>query len=106
MPTRETPMAVLGLDLGATKLAGALFDGEGNIVERSVALLEDRGGDDVGGLIIERLSALKNQAAAQGLEIDAVGISVPGIANHDGGTVWAPNIAGWDQYPLRDLLAA
>ena len=29
-------MAVIGLDLGATKLTGALFDADGNILERAV----------------------------------------------------------------------
>jgi glucokinase len=31
-------------------------------------------------------------------------MSVPGIYHRDRGTVWAPNIAGWDDYPLLDEL--
>jgi glucokinase len=99
-------MAVIGLDLGATKLAGALFDRDGNILESAVALLEGRDGDEVGRLIVERVSALRGAAAARGMDVEAVGMSVPGIAHHEGGTVWAPNIAGWQRYPLRDLLRA
>ena len=31
----------------------------------------------------------------------ACGITVPGIYRANSGTVWAPNIPGWDDYPLR-----
>ena len=37
----------------------------------------------------------------KGQPIRAVGVSVPGIAHAEEGTVWAPNIPGWDCYPLR-----
>jgi glucokinase len=99
-------MAVIGLDLGATKLAGALFGRDGTVLERAGGLLEDRGGDEVGRLIVERVSALQSAAAARRIEVEAVGVSVPGIVHHEEGTVWAPNIAGWERYPLRDVLRA
>jgi len=97
-------MAVIGLDLGATKLAGALFGGDGSILERAVHLLDGRDGDEVGRLIVERVAALSRVATARGMEVEAVGVSVPGIVHHEDGTVWAPNIAGWERYSLRDML--
>jgi glucokinase len=99
-------MAVIGLDLGATKLAGALFDRDGTILDRAVAPLEGREGDEVGRLIVERMSALRSAAAARAVELEAVGVSVPGIVHQQDGSVWAPNIAGWERYPLRDVLRA
>jgi glucokinase len=99
-------VAVIGLDLGATKLAGALFGPDGTVVQRAATLIEGREGDEVGRLIVNQLSALRSEAAARTMEVAAVGVSVPGIAHHDDGTVWAPNIAGWQRYPLRDLLHA
>lgn len=36
----------------------------------------------------------------QGKDICSTGISVPGIFNPEQGTVWAPNIDGWDNFPL------
>jgi glucokinase len=95
---------VIGLDLGATKLASGLFDRDGSLIERAGALLGGRGGDEVGRLIIEQASALRAAAAARGMEVLAVGASVPGIADHEAGTVWAPNIPGWERFPLRDVL--
>jgi glucokinase len=103
---REVRMPVIGLDLGATKLAGALFDRDGNILERDGALLERRAGDEVGRLIVDRVSALRGAAAARGMDVEAVGVSVPGIVHREGGTVWAPNIDGWENYPLRNALRA
>jgi glucokinase len=98
-------MAVIGLDLGATKLAGALFGTDGSALGRVNALLAGRAGDGVGRLMAEQLRTLQAVAEARAEAVEAVGVSVPGIAHHDGGTVWAPNIRGWEQYPLRDLLA-
>jgi glucokinase len=99
-------MAVIGLDLGATKLAGALFDGAGNVLDRTMTMLDGREGDDVAGLIVQEARALREKATARRLRLDALGIAVPGIVHHEDGTVWVPNIPGWDRYPLRDVLLA
>jgi len=99
-------MAVIGIDLGATKLAGALFGTGGAIRKRASELLEGRAGDAVGRLIVEQLRGLRAAAQARRQVVEAVGVSVPGIADHEGGSVWAPNIEGWERYPLRDVLAA
>jgi predicted NBD/HSP70 family sugar kinase len=44
-------MAVIGLDLGGTKLAGAIFQPDGNTINKIVLPLEKRGGNEVGDLI-------------------------------------------------------
>ncbi len=46
------------------------------------------------------------RATAAGVEITAVGICVPGISYAKTGRVWAPNIPGWEDYPLRDDIKA
>jgi glucokinase len=97
-------VAVIGLDLGATKLAGAVFDANGNLVERAHALLERRQGDQVGQLIAQQVSTLRDKAAARGWDVKAVAAAVPGLAHPETGTVWAPNIDGWEDYPLREVL--
>jgi glucokinase len=99
-------MAVIGLDLGATKLAGALFDRDGGILERSALLLDGRDGDDVARLMVRQARALRDAGAARRMGVEALGVSVPGIVHHDDGTVWAPNIPGWERYPLRDAFSA
>ncbi|MGB2869862.1 MAG: ROK family protein [Bacteroidota bacterium] len=99
-------MAVIGLDLGGTKLAGALFDATGNLLARRVEPLAKRQGHEVGALLIDMFRELRAFAQTKKLEVTGVGAAVPGIASAHTGKVWAPNIPGWEDYPLRDELKA
>jgi glucokinase len=99
-------MSVIALDLGGTKLAAAVFSAEGKIVRREMALLEKREGREVGALIVSTTKALRDAAEAGGHSVNAVGVCVPGIAHAKNGRVWAPNIPGWDDYPLHEELTA
>ena len=92
-------MVFIGADLGGTKLAVAAFDGEGEMIAREVTPLADRKGAAVGSLIAESVQKLITQHKS-----DSVGVCVPGIYRAEAGTVWAPNIEGWDDYPLLEEL--
>ena len=94
-------MAVLGIDLGATKISAAVFNASGDILERQYALLDGRGGDAAGLLVSEVIGKL-----AKDHEISGAGICVPGIVYSKKGTVWCPNIPGWDNYPLAGVLSS
>jgi glucokinase len=93
-------MAVIALDLGGTKLAAALFDPAGTVIHKNVGLLEQRQGKEVGALIVDMTERVQHAAKASGARVDAVGICVPGISYSKSGRVWAPNIPGWEDYPL------
>ena len=93
-------MSLLGIDLGGTKLALAIISSEGRILARDVAGLHGRRGPDVGRLITAKVAEILGRSEAEGLKVESVGISVPGISHSSTGTVWAPNIEGWDDYPL------
>lgn len=95
-------MALLGCDLGGTKVAAALVLDDGTIIARREQLLGGRSGTDVAALLVTQLLDLTAEAERRSYPVTGVGISVPGIARHRTGTVWAPNIRGWDDYPLRD----
>jgi glucokinase len=99
--------AVIGLDLGGTKLAGAIFAPNGKILRKSVVPLAGRQGRAVGELIRRELDNLLSAARAKRVSVSAIGVSVPGISHAKTGKVWAPNIPGWEDYPLRrEILAA
>lgn len=98
--------AVIALDLGGTKLAAALVDGDGAAYDRRVTPLDGRRGRAVGSLIIDEVRRLLAAAYASNRTVTAVGASVPGIAHLQTGRVWAPNIPDWDDYPLRDEIIA
>jgi glucokinase len=93
-------MSLLGIDLGGTKLALAIFDENGTIIFKDSFSLENRGGSQVGKFITEKTCKFMRYSELQGSKIKSIGISVPGISNIKTGTVWAPNISDWTEYPL------
>lgn len=99
-------MAVIGIDLGGTKLAGAVFDAQGRILCRRVSALKNRKGAAVGELLRKNLFNLLHYAAGKKINVEAIGICAPGIAHAKTGRVWAPNIPGWEDYPLRDEIVS
>jgi glucokinase len=99
-------MAVIGLDLGGSKLAAALFSPAGEPLHRQTVELAGRGGSAVGELIVAQATRLQEAAAAAGGAAHAMGVAVPGIYRAGSGTVWAPNIPGWDDFPLVAELEA
>jgi glucokinase len=100
------PPTVIGIDLGGTKVASALFDGEGNILLREHLYLEGRGGKEAGRLILEVIRRIMEKAEKRRLPVAAAGIGVPGIYYGRTGTVWAPNIPGWEAFPLREEITS
>jgi glucokinase len=97
-------MPVIAIDLGATKAAFAIATEDGATMEESVRMIQGLAGSAVAAVIVdEAMALLQRQAAREG--IGAVGICIPGISYQATGRVWAPNIPGWDDYPLRDELS-
>jgi glucokinase len=100
-------MAFLGIDLGGTKLALAIYNSRGESSGKESVAIGDRSGKEVGKLITGRISAMINVSESAGDPVISIGISVPGISHQSTGTVWAPNIPGWDDYPLlKEVKAA
>ncbi|MFB0515859.1 MAG: ROK family protein [Candidatus Neomarinimicrobiota bacterium] len=99
-------MAVIAVDLGGTKVAAAVIDKAGNIHHKNVALIEGREGSDVGVLIHDQLRLLLAPGRRKKGAIEAIGVSVPGIYYAQTGRVWAPNIPGWENYPLLAELSS
>src|SRR5690349_6839140 len=97
-------MTVIALDLGGTKLAAALFMDTGRPELKHSMPLEGRTGDAFGQLITQEVNRLRRAARDLGKQVLGVGVAVPGIANSKTGCVWAPNIRGWENYPLTEEL--
>lgn len=91
-------MTLLGIDLGGTKLAFAVLREDGEVLYKETVALDGREGTAVGDLI----TGLITRSVGSGTygPIASIGISVPGIYRHATGNVWAPNIPGWEDYPL------
>ncbi|WP_415952936.1 ROK family protein [Streptomyces sp. KLOTTS4A1] len=90
---------VTALDIGGTKIAGALVDGDGRILvraQRPTPARED--GETVLGAVGQVLAELA--AAPRWARVRAVGIGSAGPVDAARGTVSPVNIPGWRAYPL------
>lgn len=94
-------MSALAIDLGGTKLAMAVFSDEGLVLSKEIIALDHRSGSEVGSLITGQIGK-SLETDFKGDRVTSVGVSVPGIFNAETGRVWAPNIPGWDEYPLAE----
>ena len=99
-------MATIALDIGGTKIASAIFLPDGQMLFNRRRLLKGRTGHDVGRLAAEILSKLLVTARRSMIPIESIGVCIPGIVYSQTGRVWAPNIPGWENYPLKEVLTA
>ena len=94
----------LSIDLGGTKCAGAIVTEDGDIIVRSKTLIAGMSGKEVGEAITGLANNMVVDAGYRLADMAGIGISVPGISYKKDGTVWAPNIPGWDKFPLKDTI--
>ncbi len=73
----------------------------GKILQRETNEIKDLQGKGVGVLIHNQITKLLGNFELKPLQLKSVGISVPGIYFSKTGTVWSPNIPGWESYPLK-----
>ena len=91
-------MSLLGIDIGGTKMAMAILNGGGKILFSETVRWKEYDKLSVGDIIIPKIKeVLENHSFG---DILSIGICVPGIYRIKSGTVWAPNIPGWDDCPL------
>ncbi|MDQ0758508.1 ROK family protein [Streptomyces canus] len=90
---------VAALDIGGTKIAGALVDGHGRILlraQRATPAQED--GDTVMRAVVETLGELTDSPLWG--RAGALGIGSAGPVDASTGTVSPVNVPGWRDYPL------
>ncbi len=98
--------AVIGVDLGGTNVRSALLTPEGEILDRrKEPTRASEGWEKVVKRLIGQIRSVREQAAAKGFQVKAVGVGAPGVIRADQGTVVkSPNFPDWDSLPLRKLL--
>lgn len=97
-----------GVDLGGTNIKSALVDDEGRMVafhtEKTHA---DRGPEDTAARMGRTVHTLAQMAGVATSDIAAVGLGTPGPQDLAQGVILrAGNLPGWDNFPIRDRLAA
>ena len=95
---------VAALDIGGTKIAGGLVDGDGALLVRTQRPTPAReGAEAVMGAVADVLAELK--ASSLWERAGAVGIGSAGPVDASAGTVSPVNVPGWRDFPLVDRVA-
>ena len=93
---------IFAADLGGTKLAGAAVTRTGMIKERIVEAV-DRTSKFAAVAQIKRMAKRLANDGPPCKAFVAGGVAVLGLVRHSG-TVWAPNLPGWEHVPLGSRL--
>ena len=94
----------IGIDLGGTKLSGAIVSDQGVLDYKTKLSVRGSEGAEVADKIYELIQVLIDKSFTEHhSRVGGIGISIPGIA-YRSGEVWAPNISGWDKFPLKTYL--
>ena len=97
-----------GIDLGGTNIKAALLDDLGRIVEfHTEPTHAVRGPEDAAARMGRAVHTLAGGAGIATADVARVGLGSPGPLDIPAGTiVRAGNLPGWDDFPLRDRVAA
>lgn len=97
---------LIGIDLGGTFIKAGALDSAAILARRWSIETQAAGGfDHVFARLVELIRDIAQQTEATGNRVSAVGIGVPGPMSHKRGFIYgAPNLPGWIDIPLRDLL--
>ena len=98
---------ILGLDIGGTKTAVVLGDLTGQIVDRAeFATRPERGFPATFAQLIETIGQVRVKAEVGGQAPSVVSVSIGGPLEIEPGIIHSPpNLPGWDNIRLKDLLA-
>ncbi len=97
---------VIGVDFGGTKIATCLMNEKGSVVKQiSLPTLASKGPKSVIERIKSSIYEVAKQANINMSSISAIGIGSPGPMDAERGIIKnSPNLPGWVEVPLKDLL--
>jgi glucokinase len=105
MPVEPTERRVLAVDIGGTKLAAGVVDGEGRVLENLRASTPQSSLPDGGELIFRTLLGLIGELKTGPAEFAGVGVGCGGPMRWPQGEVSPLNIEAWRGFPLRARLS-
>jgi glucokinase len=96
---------VLGVDMGGTKMYGAISDLGGNILDEVNIGHHGTSGEDSFNQLTKLIDTLLASPKVEGRRVRGIGVGAPGVTLHKEGIVtWAYTLH-WDNYPLKANLA-
>lgn len=94
----------IGVDLGGTKMFGALTDIGGNVLKEINIARHATMGEESYDMLLEILHDLTAEAATTGKHLLGMGIGIPGIVATATGTVISAPAVNWENFPLKERL--
>ena len=95
---------VLGVDMGGTKLYGAISEIGGNIIAEAVREREGASGEECYELLVRLIDELLGHPGLRGRHVRGIGVGAPGITNHREGVVKWAYALNWKDFPLKARL--
>ncbi len=96
---------VIGIDMGGTKMFGAVSDLGGKILEEIELSRHGTSGELTYQRLVELIEALLSSRTINGRRVRGIGVGVPAVTLHkEGIVVWSPSLK-WRDYPLKAKLA-
>lgn len=98
--------AVIGVDVGGTKMTAALATEGGEIVKLlRIHTEREKGAEGGFNAICEMVRSLMGEAKFQGLSVVRIGVGFGGPVNFERGVVYlSHHVPGWENFPLKDEL--
>jgi predicted NBD/HSP70 family sugar kinase len=99
------PPEFIGIDMGGTKLYGAISDVGGKILDETHIAKHGTSGEDSLDCLIDMIDRLLASQQVQGRQVRGIGVGAPGVTLHSEGIVkWAYPLH-WENFPLKARLA-
>jgi glucokinase-like ROK family protein len=96
---------VLGIDMGGTKMYGALSDLGGTVLDEVIIGQHGTSGEESYDRLVTLIDRLLASPKALGRRVRGIGVGVPGITLHQEGIVrWAYTLQ-WKDFPLKARLS-
>lgn len=96
----------IGVDLGGTKMFGALTDIGGNVLQEINIPQHSTQGEESYELLTEILRKLTRTAEELDKNLLGIGVGIPGTVSVENGMVLSAPALGWTNFPLRERLSA
>ncbi|MGI6148007.1 MAG: ROK family protein [Firmicutes bacterium] len=95
---------ILGIDLGGTKIAGAILSRSGQAAARRERPTNaHEGPEQIYTNVLQLINTLSADAEIPVSQLEGIGIGVPGVVTSEGAVEWAPALR-WKDFPLARRL--
>jgi glucokinase len=96
---------ILGVDMGGTKIYGALSDLGGNVLDEMNIAWHGTSEEDSFSHLTTLIDTLLESAKLAGRQVHGIGVGAPGITLHKEGIVKWANTLHWKDFPLKQRLS-